>query len=339
MSQPVRSIEILVTGATGFLGTRVVEEALRRGHRVLALARSRRSLDAQPWIENASVRAIVADLVEEPTAMLQSLACRVTAIVHAASALGGDDQTHARDTLQATERLLDAAAAAEIRPRFVLASSLAVYDFASLPSGSMLDETTSLEGEGLRRDAYCRAKRGQEVLSVRAAQAHGVPVRCMRIGSLVGTGRVWTARLGWRFGPVVLCPGGRARVPIIPVASAARALVLAAEHPIDRSDLPRLEGMAPWDAINVVASHAPTQREYLRSSRQVLRTRLVVPLPISPMIRMARVLSLAVELVPGLIRVVPRIALSESFDARFKPLRFSNARLQDRLGWTDDPDH
>lgn len=334
-----RPTEMLVTGATGFLGSRIVEQGIRRGHRVLALARDREALDVQPWAGDPAVQAIVADLADMPSHSLQMLARRVSVVVHAASSLTGDERAHARDTVLSTKRLLEAVATASPRPRFVLASSLVVYDFASLPIGSVLDEMTSLESEAERRDAYFRAKREQERLSIRAAQDDQVAVRCMRIGALTGPGRQWTSRLGWRFGPVALCPGGNAAVPIVPVADAAYAMVLAAEQPIARSDYPWLAGMAPWEAVNVIASRLPTQREFLRSIRKALGIRLVIVIPTGLVSRFVQAWSLAAEMIPRLGRFIPKVARAESFDARFKSLAFSNARLLDRLEWRDASTH
>jgi len=340
MSRDGSSMIVLVTGATGFLGSRVVAVALERGHRVIALARDAGRLGSQPWSGRPEVERVVLDLsAPDADVRLGALMPRLSAVIHAASSLGGDDRIQGRDTVDATTRLLAAMQAASPRPRLVLASSFSVYDFASLPRGATLDETTSLEQELDRRDAYFRGKRAQERLSMEVAQHGGVPVRAMRIGALIGPGRRWTARLGWRLGPVVLCPGGGERVPVIEVDDAALALVLASERPLLESDLPLVPGAAPWEAINVVASRLPTRRGHLRASRRQLGVRLVLPVPGGPIAKIVRAASLAVDVLPGVSRLVPRIARAETFDARFKPLRFSNARLMDRLGWTprDDP--
>jgi uncharacterized protein YbjT (DUF2867 family) len=63
---------VAVTGATGYLGTRLVPRLLAAGHRVRCLVRSPRKLDNRPWYSDPSVEVRQADL-NDPDGLVASL--------------------------------------------------------------------------------------------------------------------------------------------------------------------------------------------------------------------------------------------------------------------------
>ncbi len=306
---------IAVTGAAGFLGRRIVAAAQAEGHDVVAIVR--RPVD----LPGAEVR--VADLAADPPADLFEGA---DAVIHTAAGSGGD-AAHARDTVGATRALLG-----RLPPgaRLVLVSSFSVYAVAALPDGATLDETAPTEPDGTDRDPYARAKIAQERLAVAAAQADGLDLWIARPGAIHGPGRQWSARLGWRRGGRVLVPGGDVPVPAVHVDHVARALVAAATV-ADAGwpdDVPVLAAGGHVRIVNLVDPDPPTQRDWLAATG----SDRVTALPLRPLMKVATLLDLAGDLIPALGRIRPR-ALSEAvLAARFKPLRYSTARAEDRLG-------
>lgn len=329
-------LRILVTGAAGFLGRATVNAAFAEGHDVIALVR--RSAGTGHHISNAT--EIACDLAgSQAPGQLPGLLPECDAVIHTAASLTGDDAAHQRDTLAATENLLAAIATLPPaqRPRFILASSLSVYGFASLPDGVQLDELSPLEADPDRRDAYCRAKLAQEALVAAAVREHGVIARTLRIGAVYGPGRLWTARLGVLRKAVALGIGGDAALPLTHVSHAALALVKAAEKPLVRSDLSSAQAEGHLDIINVVEDDLPTQRMYLNAMRASGRVRSLVSVPRTPLLRLAKLIDLVGMCLPGLARRVPGLLRLPSLHARLKPLRYSSARLQDRLGHIPSP--
>lgn len=64
MGQATKTGIILVTGATGYVGGRLVERLLSAGYRVRALARSMEKLKSRSWSEDPEIELVQADLLE-----------------------------------------------------------------------------------------------------------------------------------------------------------------------------------------------------------------------------------------------------------------------------------
>ena len=311
---------LVVTGAAGFLGQAIVAAARRAGHPVRAVVR--RPDQALPdWDDGVTCH--VADLAQGGT--MAPVLQGAGAVIHAAAG-----QNHDRDTAQATEHLL----AAVSGQRLVLVSSFSVYGFAAMPEEAQLDETTPTDPDIARRDGYARAKMAQESAALRLAQHHGLDLWILRPGAIYGSGRTWTARLGYPVAGRVLCPGGSARVPAIYVDHCASAIVAAAtaDHGPWPSDAPILAGAGHVRIVNLVDPDPPTQADWLA----VIGCGSVVRAPLGPLMKLARLFDLAGEVAPVLSRRLPTGLREPVLAARFKPLRYSHARVTDLLGHRPD---
>jgi len=324
---------LVITGAGGFLGAHAVAAARARGLAVRAVLR--RAPAPPPWGDDPGVQGVTADLATpEGAAALARALEGAGGVIHAAAALAADDAGHARDTLAPTRAVIDALAAlGRAAPALVLVSSLSVYGMAALPAGAALDETVPLEPDPHLRDAYARAKLAQEAMAVRAAQEAGLAIRVLRPGAVYGPGRLWTARLGFRKGPVAVLLGGQVPVPAIHVAHCAEALVLAATVPVAGSDIPVPRGPGRLEIVNLVDDAPPTQAEWLAAARPGLGVRRALVLPAWPLERAARALDLAAIVLPGLAPRLPGLLRAPALAARLTPLAYPNARAKTRLGW------
>ena len=215
----VTTQRVLLTGATGFVGSHVAESFVRAGWQVRALVRSvekaRQTLP--PPIE------VVSGSLEDETAL--RIAVRgVDVVVHLAAL------THARTereyhiaNVEGTERLLRAALDATPRPRrFVYLSSLAAVGPA-------------IDGRGVRTDdpprpltAYGRSKLAGEAICMRARDA--IEMVILRAPAVYGPRDTdlfhffKLARTG-----LIPVPMGPARpLQMVHVSDLARALVQAA---------------------------------------------------------------------------------------------------------------
>ena len=110
----------VVTGATGFLGSHIVETLLARGWRVRAAVRPTSDLR---WLQGRPVRTVLPGDSAEGTARLLEAA---DAVIHCAGVVSArDEAAYFAGNVAPARRLIDAAAATPRVRSFVLVSSLA----------------------------------------------------------------------------------------------------------------------------------------------------------------------------------------------------------------------
>ncbi len=115
LHHPAMSL-IAVTGATGYIGTRLVPRLLDAGHRVRCLARSPRKLSDRPWFGDPRVEIVAADLTRPDTLAAALTGCGAAYyLVHAMMSAGADYAEQDRRMAQAF-----ASAAAEARVSRIL---------------------------------------------------------------------------------------------------------------------------------------------------------------------------------------------------------------------------
>jgi nucleoside-diphosphate-sugar epimerase len=137
-------VTILVTGANGFIGRRLVHVLLSGGAPdgvvVDRLRLLDRSLDGLP--QDDRVERIAGDLTD-PTVVERAFAGGVDHVFHLASVPGGAAEQHfelgLQVNLQGTVALLEAARRQGRAPRFVFASTIGVF---GVPMPSLIDEST-----------------------------------------------------------------------------------------------------------------------------------------------------------------------------------------------------
>ncbi|MDM8006387.1 MAG: SDR family oxidoreductase [Phycisphaerae bacterium] len=99
---------VLVTGATGYIGGRLVPRLVERGYRVRCLAREPRKLSDRPWAERPNVEIIRCD-IDDPDALRAAMqgCCATYYLVHSMMVAGADyrerDRVLARGFAEAAE--------------------------------------------------------------------------------------------------------------------------------------------------------------------------------------------------------------------------------------------
>jgi uncharacterized protein YbjT (DUF2867 family) len=102
-------VRVLVTGATGYIGGRLVPELLERGHQVVCAARTPAKLDGRPWRDRVEVAKV--DVFDRDS--LDAAAAGCDAVYFLVHSMDGEDRFAERDR-QAAANVRDACAAAGV---------------------------------------------------------------------------------------------------------------------------------------------------------------------------------------------------------------------------------
>ncbi len=258
---------ILVTGATGFIGSRLVENLLERGFRNLRCFTRASSEVAR--VEALSARHRNGTRVEVIKGNLLShedcaAATKDVAIIfHLAAARGEKSFPDAfLNSVVTTRNLLEACLRHRSVRRFVNVSSFAVYSNTQKPSWRLLDESCPVEKRPeLRGDAYCFAKVKQDEIVTDYGKRFGIPYVIVRPGYVYGPGNEGiTGRVGVGTFGVFLHLGGSNAIPFTYVDNCAEAIALAG-----------LTKGVDGDVFNVVDEDLPSSRKFLRLYKQNVR--------------------------------------------------------------------
>lgn len=190
-------MKVLVTGATGFIGSRLVELLAERGHAVIAASRS---AEARSWPTGVQAKRL--DITDPGS--FGGAFDRVDAVVHAAALVGdwGPREDFFRHCEDGTRHVVQAARAAGV-PVFVHVSSVAVYGLAK--SGPIPEDTARVPSTD--RIAYNAAKSAAEGV-IEDARAEGYPATIVRPANVYGPRAPnWTER------PVALIRKGLMGLP------------------------------------------------------------------------------------------------------------------------------
>jgi nucleoside-diphosphate-sugar epimerase len=251
-------VKALVTGATGFVGSHVVDTLAARGDAVVVLARS-----AERAAPLARLGARVALGTLDDGAALAAAVAGVNVVYHLAGLTAAvSESAYRRVNVDGTQRLVQATRAASPGPRLVYVSTQAVL--GPSPPGQALDEDapchplTAYGRSKLAGEAVVRAAEGLEWTIVRPPAVYGPRDReFLRLFRLI------------RIGVAPVFGAGAQPLSLVYAPDLAEAIVRA--------------GTAPDAAGQVYhAAHpeAVTSRELaLAVGRAVGRTPLIVPVP------------------------------------------------------------
>ncbi len=177
---------VLVTGASGFVGGRLVERLLiEEKARPRALVRQ---FNHASWLSRISADMIPGDVTDLTSLDRAAQGCDV--IFHCAASMGGDRETMERVNVAGTQNVLEVAKRAGVS-RLVHVSSLAVHGRRYRDG---LSEDDPLVGD---EDPYAQTKLAAEQLVARAVEAHTLPAVIVRPSIVYGPRSQW-----WTVDPI-----------------------------------------------------------------------------------------------------------------------------------------
>jgi len=169
---------ILVTGATGLVGSHFAEQAREKGLHVRALCRAS---TATELLKEWGVEIVAGDLADIPS--LHAACSDATVIVHCAAKVGdwGQTEDFRRINVDGTKTLLDAALSTGSLKRWIQLSSLGVYEGTDHYG---TDETTPPNTVGI--DGYTLTKVESEQLVMDYVRERDLPAVVLRPGFIYG---------------------------------------------------------------------------------------------------------------------------------------------------------
>jgi len=318
---------VLVTGAGGFIGRRVVAGLLEHGFtNIKCLTRSSANPILRPSLfglqsEDIRMEILGGNLLSREDCLRISKDAQL--VYHLAAGRGEKSYPSAYlNSVVTTRNLLEACLQHGCLKRFVNVSSFAVYTNQDKPRGRWLDESSPVEKfPWLRGSPYCFAKVKQEEIIIEYADKHGIPCVNVRPGVVYGPGNEQIhGRVGIDTFGIFLHLGGSNKVPLSYVDNCAEAIILAG----------MVKGI-DGEAFNVIDDDLPSSRRFLRLYKKNVKR--------FPSVYVPRLLSYALSYLWEKYSAWSQGQLPNAFNRKdwhvaWKKTIYTNEKIKKRLGWS-----
>ena len=307
--------KVLVTGATGFLGSRLATRLIAEGYRLRALARRQSDVGA---LTKAGVEIAFGDLGDEPSVLAAVKGADI--VVHAGAGTSGTAQASETATIQGTRNILQACRVNGVK-KLVYISSCSVYEAAGYEDRQVVTEEAQLERFPLRRGHYTAAKRQAEALVTETMGQGDRATVVLRPGALYGPGaEVYTRMIGVSLARRIFVVFGdrESELPLLHVDNAVDAI---AECLRNRA--------ADNQVFNVVDSDRVTKKLYMgKLVKPLYPSAMVVYCPV-PLLLTFTWLQ---EKLAAILGKRPLLTVY-SLVASQKRLRYSTLKIESAIGW------
>ncbi len=317
---------ILITGASGFIGSRLVGTLLGLGFsnlRCLARPFSNAAMIEALGGHNgngAQVELVRGNLLSREDC--DSAASGAKVIFHLAASRGEKSFPDAfMNSVVTTRNLLEASLRHNCLKRFVNVSSFSVYSNKQTARWRLLDESCPVEARPeLRGEAYCFAKVKQDEILAEYGKKFGIPYVIVRPGYVIGPGKsAITGRVGIDPFGLFLHLGGSNKIPFTYVDNCADAIALAG-----------LKNGIEGEVFNVVDDNLPSSRHYLRQYKRNVRQFRSLYVPHGLSYALCYFWERYSDWSEGQL---PSVFNRRRWHAYWKRTRYSNEKLKSRLGW------
>lgn len=316
---------LLITGANGFIGSRVVETLLKYGFMKLrCFVRSSGNLDHLDSIiksyDSADVDYVRGNLLSREDC--NKAVDGISVIFHMAAGISKSFSGSFMNSVVTTRNLLDSTVASKSIKRFLNVSSFAVYSNVNIERGGLLDEACEIESPPQKRaEAYCYGKIKQDEIVSEYSKEHNLPCVTVRPGVVFGPGKnAITGRVGIGTFGIYLHLGGSNRIPFTYVDNCAEAIVLAG---ITKG----IEG----EIFNIVDDDLPRSNEFLKSYKSRVGKFKSISIPYNISYFLCYLWEKYSKWSKGQL---PPVFNRSRCSAEWKGNTYSNNKLKDLLGWT-----
>jgi predicted dehydrogenase/nucleoside-diphosphate-sugar epimerase len=241
------SVPYLVTGASGAVGSAVVDRLLAEGRRVRIFVRR------PPETVPPNVEIALGDLGD--AAAVSRAVKGAEIVIHAGAAMKGPWEAFQCATIVGTRNVLEAAVAHGVK-KLVHISSMSVIDWAGGSENSAVTEDTPYEPHAESRGSYTQSKLEAERSVVEFAQ-RGLPTVILRPGQIFG-GKIplLNAAVARRVAGRYLVLGeGDVRLPLVHMDDVVDAIVQAAASDLHSGEIIQLvdTGLTQNDVLRELA--------------------------------------------------------------------------------------
>jgi nucleoside-diphosphate-sugar epimerase len=244
-----RSPFVLVTGSTGFLGSRLVEAFVQNGYRVRAFARKTSNTEQ---LKRLNIDIFYGDVADY--ASLEPAFKDINFVVHAAADTKADNIESLRTTADGTRNIVELSKKYEIK-KLIYISSCSVYGVSEFTRDQVIREDAPLEKHPERRGFYSEAKLMAEMLLIDSATKKNIPFVCLRPGTIFGEkGEIYTSMMGFSLGKrlFIIIDNGNFILPLVYIDNLVEAIFLAMSSSNSAGQI-----------YNVVDYDRITKREYV----------------------------------------------------------------------------
>jgi nucleoside-diphosphate-sugar epimerase len=316
---------VLVTGSSGFIGSRVVRSLLNQGFRnIRCFVRPSTQASKVALLYN-QVHGTGFQLFRGNLLSMEDCIAAtkdVVVVIHLAAGRGEKSFPDAfLNSVVTTRNLLDACLHHQCLKRFVNVSSFAVYGNTDKTRGNLLDESCPVQQRPeVRGEAYCFAKTKQDEIVTEYGEKYNIPYVIVRPGAVYGPGNLAIpARVGTGTFGLFLHLGGSNPIPLTYVDNCAEAIMLAGVKP----------GIC-GEVFNIVDDDLPSSRQFLRLYKQYVKRfpSLYVPKMVS--YSLCHLWELYSTWSQGQL---PPTFNRSRWNSLWKKANYSNEKLKTRLGW------
>ena len=318
------SDKILITGANGFIGPKVLEMLIQYGFKeIRCFVRSRRNLQELRRIADSP--DVNVDFFQGT--LLSKMDCvdatsDVSVVFHLAIGPGGKSFPHSfMNAVIPTRNLLEASLQNKSLKRFVNVSSFAVYSNRNKRQWRLLDESCPVdEHPELRGAAYGFAKLKQDQLVLDYSNKYTIPYVFVRPSYVYGPGKeAIPGRVGIDVFGIFMHLGGPNKIAITYIDNCADAIVRA-------GIVKGIDG----ETFNIVDDDLPSSRRFLRLYKKNVKRFKSVYIPHA----LSYLLCYLWEKYSHVSKnQLPPVFSRSEWHAYWKQTRYSNEKLKNRLGW------
>ncbi|MCG8569288.1 MAG: NAD(P)-dependent oxidoreductase [Spirochaetes bacterium] len=315
---------ILITGANGFIGSKVVELLCEYGFNNLrCFVRPSGNLTKLKKIitknKEKSIEIFKGNLLDPDDCNLASKDVKV--VYHIAAGVEKSFAGCYLNSVVTTKNLLEAIVHEKKIIRFVNVSSFAVYSNMKIRRGGLLDENCVLETNFVERnEAYAYGKANQDKILLEYNKKYQIPYVIVRPGVVFGPEREnISVRIGVDTFGIFMHLGGGNRIPYTYVDNCAEAMILSG----------LVKGI-DGETFNIVDDDLPKSKYFLKQYKKRYRKFKTIKVPYRLFYIFCSLWENYSKKTKGQL---PPVFNRRKCSAYWKGNKYSNQKLKKILGW------